>query len=153
MKGFSLLEVAIALSVAAFCLLAVIGLIPAGIASSRASSEQTRAIAIANAVEEDLRATPLRNPAAYPAVGTLYSPRFGIAVPALSTSPTNLFLSEDGNPTGVPSARYRVTVTGPTQPSGAVRGGSVASVRVSWPATAETNMAGSVETLIILDRN
>src|SRR5207248_1091899 len=45
--GFSLIEVALALGVAAFALVAIIGLIPVGLNSNQASSEQTAAAGLA----------------------------------------------------------------------------------------------------------
>lgn len=54
--GFSLIEVTIALSVAAFCLLAILGLLQTGVTTQRATTEQTAATSIATMIFSDLSA-------------------------------------------------------------------------------------------------
>ena len=56
--AFSLVEVTLALGVAAFCLLAVFGLIPVGLQTNRNSTSQTGATNIIADVVADLRGTP-----------------------------------------------------------------------------------------------
>src|SRR5438105_1380239 len=63
MKGrvyaaFSLIEVTLAVGVAAFCLIAVFGLMPVGVQANRNATSQTTATNIIAAVIADLRATP-----------------------------------------------------------------------------------------------
>ena len=57
-SAFSLLELALALGVAAFCLIAVFGLIPVGVQTNRNATSQTAATNIVALVVADLRATP-----------------------------------------------------------------------------------------------
>src|SRR5262249_20906853 len=57
-SGFSLVEVTLALGIAAFCLLAVFGLMPVGVETTRNATSQTAATNIMAAVVSDLRATP-----------------------------------------------------------------------------------------------
>src|SRR5438876_4585783 len=54
--GFSLVEVTLALGIAAFCLLAVFGLMPIGVQTNRNTTSQSAAANIIAAVVADLRA-------------------------------------------------------------------------------------------------
>src|SRR5207248_4326695 len=56
--AFSIVEVTLAVGVAAFCLLAAFGLIPIGVQTNRNATSQTRATNIMAAVIADLRALP-----------------------------------------------------------------------------------------------
>ena len=56
--AFSLVEVTLALGIAAFCLIAVFGLMPVGVQTNRNATSQTAATNIMAAVIADLRATP-----------------------------------------------------------------------------------------------
>jgi uncharacterized protein (TIGR02598 family) len=56
--AFSLIEVTLALGVAAFCLIAVFGLMPVVVQTNRNATSQTAATNIIAAVVADLRATP-----------------------------------------------------------------------------------------------
>src|SRR5438874_9708713 len=56
--AFSLVEVTLALGVAAFCLLAVFGLMPIGVQTNRNATSQTAATNVMSAVIADMRATP-----------------------------------------------------------------------------------------------
>ncbi|SRR6266567_9011909 len=56
--AFSLVELTLALGVAAFCLIAVFGLMPIGVQTNRNATSQTRATNIMAAAIADLRATP-----------------------------------------------------------------------------------------------
>src|SRR5436190_21311438 len=60
--AFSLVEITLALGVAAFCLLAVFGLVPVGVQTNRNATSQTAATSVIAAVVADLRATPLTTP-------------------------------------------------------------------------------------------
>src|SRR5438552_17665362 len=54
--GFSLVEITLALGVAAFCLIAVLGLLPVALNTQQASVNQTKAHAIISQVINDLPA-------------------------------------------------------------------------------------------------
>jgi len=56
--AFSLVELTLALGVAAFCLLAAFGLMPIGVQTNRNATSQTAAASIMAAVAADLRGTP-----------------------------------------------------------------------------------------------
>ena len=91
-KAFTLVEVTLALGVAAFCLLAVFGLLPTGINCNRASVEQTAAASLARAIVADLRSTP-RN--------SRTSPQYAIPFPSAYVP---FYFAEDGT-VGNSSAR------------------------------------------------
>src|SRR5438105_9667881 len=59
--AFSLVEVTLALGIAAFCLIAVFGLMPVGVQTNRNATSQTAATSLMAAVVSDLRATPKAN--------------------------------------------------------------------------------------------
>ena len=62
LSAFSLIELTLAIGIAAFCLLAVMGLIPIAVLTNRNTTSQTAATNIVAAVVADLRATPLTVP-------------------------------------------------------------------------------------------
>jgi len=55
--AFSLVEVTLALGVAAFCLIAVLGLVPVGVQTNRNATSQTVATNIVSSVVSDIRAS------------------------------------------------------------------------------------------------
>ena len=57
-SAFSLVEVTLALGIAAFCLIAVFGLVPVAVLTNRNATSQTAATNIMAAVVADMRATP-----------------------------------------------------------------------------------------------
>jgi uncharacterized protein (TIGR02598 family) len=152
--GFSLVEVTLALGVAAFCLIAVFGLMPVGVQTNRNATSQTRVTNIMTAAIADLRATTKT-----PGTWTGTSSQFCIA---LGTSTTLYFDSEGRcssnlagtiSPCGVAwvppvQARYQVNVTFPS--TGNL---TYAGLKVTWPAAATVaNASGSVEMFAALDR-
>src|SRR5438876_7933827 len=56
--AFSLVEVTLALGIAAFCLIAVFGLVPVGVQTNRNATSQTTATNILSSVVSDIRASP-----------------------------------------------------------------------------------------------
>jgi len=153
--AFSLVEVTLALGVAAFCLIALFGLIPVGVQTNRSATSQTAATSIIAAIVADLRATPTT---------TTTSPQFRIAFGV----PKTLFFDSQGQPScdaaGLQQAdcaspwnpplqtRYRVNVTWNAAPVGL----RYAAVKVTWPAPvdpATTTPSGSLEMFTAFDRN
>lgn len=152
--GFSLIEVTIALSVAAFCLLAILGLLQTGITSQRATVEQTAATGIASMVFSDLTAS-----------GTNESPRFKILRGGASGGPQTIYFDDGGKPTGslgsapTQDSRYRATVE-VRPPASGTRAAASVRILVTWPAAADpqpsqwpAKQAGAVETWTALDLN
>ncbi len=56
--AFSLVELTLALGIAAFCLIAVFGLVPVGVQTNRNATSQTAATNILSSVVSDIRASP-----------------------------------------------------------------------------------------------
>jgi uncharacterized protein (TIGR02598 family) len=136
--GFSLVEVTFALGVAAFCLIAVFGLMPVGVQTNRNATSQTAATNIVAAVVADLRATPTANST---------SSQFGIT---FGTDATLYFDSAGQFSTSLgTNSRYQLNVS--WNGSTALR---YADLKVTWPAAATpANATGSVETFAAFDRN
>jgi uncharacterized protein (TIGR02598 family) len=139
--AFSLLEVVLALGVAAFCLTAVLGLLPVGVQTNRNSSSQTAASNIIATVVSDLRTTP---------AAATTSPEFAITFDAEKT----LFFDASGQASSslITDSRYRLSVTWNSAPTGL----HYAVLKATWPAEvdpATTLPGGSMEIFAAFDRN
>src|SRR5437763_15179038 len=77
-RAFSLVEVTLALGVAAFSLIAIFGLLVTGTQTNHTAIEQTASSDILTAAAADLRATPKTSPPG----GAATSPQFSISIPA-----------------------------------------------------------------------
>ena len=135
--AFSLVEVTLAIGVAAFCLIAVFGLIPIGVQTNRNATSQTAVTNIIASVIADMRATTSPT-----------SPQYGITFGTAKT----LFFDGAGQFTIALDAnsRYRVSITFPSSPAGL----SYADVKATWPAAATSaNASGSAEMFAAFDRN
>jgi len=169
-SGFTLVEVVIALAVFAFALLSILALLPMGLKSNRASTEEVRATCILTALEADLRNThPLENNGK--------SKYFGLALPytidasgrvtlnhTLSTNTlsadTSVGLDENEQPAGVPlppTLPLQVSVLYTRVPANGSQGPIEARFIVSWPwrnttdpvaLTAPGNTGGFVESYV-----
>ena len=156
--AFSLVEVTLAIGVAAFCLIAVFGLLPVGLQTNRNATSQTAATNIIAFVVADLRANYKTT-----IPGTWFSPLLCIT---LGNSTTLYFdsqsrcsgnLAGSTNPCGggfspVLQTRYRVIITFPPSTGNL----TYADVKVTWPAGADptiTTPSGSVELFAAFDRN
>lgn len=145
-SAFSLIEVALALGVAAFALVAIIGLIPIGLNSNKASIEQTEAATLAASVVADLRATPVAIPAA-----AKNSPRFQIPLPVSGSAMHTLFLREDGSAAGSldtgagpgQEPRYRVTLFFTAPAAATQKSATTVRVLVTSPALIDPAAAGA----------
>jgi len=137
-SAFSLIELTVTIGIAAFCLIAVLGLMPVGMRTNRNATSQTAATNIMAAVISDLRATPKANN---------NSSQFAITF----GTPATLYFDGSGQFTTTPGAnsRYQLSVTwyGTT-------GSRYADLKVTWPAAAATaNASGSTEMFTAFDRN
>jgi uncharacterized protein (TIGR02598 family) len=150
--AFSLVEVTLALGVAAVSLLVIFSLLPIGLQTNQRSIEQTASADILSAVAADLRATPVTNPRG----GATTSIQFGISIPAAgSTGTTTLFFNSAGQSATSQQAdsRYRMTVTFVANDSGA-KTATFADLKLTWPAgAAVANAQGSAEMFAAFDRN
>lgn len=134
-RGFSLVEVTLALGVIAFALVAILGVFPAGLRSSLASQNETRAAQFAAAIfaAMDSQAATQFNGVKLP----LFSgtpPTMDLANSATAT----IFADNDGKMTAASTgATYRITVTTNSAPTGLDPGyANQVTVGVAWPANA-----------------
>src|SRR5438034_11731020 len=96
--AFSLIEVTLALGIAAFCLIAVFGLIPVGVQTNRNATSQTAATNIMASLVADMRATT-----------SLTSAQYGIT---FGTAKTLYFDSAGQFTTSLgANSRYRASIT------------------------------------------
>jgi hypothetical protein len=151
--AFSLVELTLALGIAAFCLIAVFGLMPVGVQTNRNATSQTAATNIMAAVIADLRAAPSVNPKSsqfcitFGTPRTLYFDNAGQCSTDLagSTSPCGSTWSPALTP------RYQLNVT---WSNSGWSGLQYANVQVTWPAAATVaNAAGSTQMFAGFDRN
>ncbi len=152
--AFSLVEVVIALGVAAFCLLAVVGMLPTAAKVQQSSAQQTAANAITTGIIADLRAA-FRKP------GNSSSSQFGIELKKLPPgqvakyTPSNLYFSLDGTQqNGAGGAVFRATIIYYRTESDSSATSTFANIIVSWPAVQDdlTKAAGYTEMLAVIDR-
>jgi len=148
--AFSLVELTLALGVAAFCLIAVLGLVPVGVQTNRNATSQTTATNILSSVVSDMRAT-------LPTAST--STKYGIRK-AKDRTTTVCFDGQGGFTTlGInvwtcPANyyRFRLTVKIANFPSGFVYP-NYADLKLTWPAAVDVvnnptiKPSGSVETV------
>ena len=156
-RAFSLVEVAVAIALSSFCLIALFGLLPVGLRINQTSIEQTAATGILTEITADLRATP----STIPAGGATTSQQFSIPIPAnpVTTAPaaTTLYFTSTGQSSvesGVTGPwSYLVTISflknGPN-----AKTATFTKLQVSWPASVSAaNAVGSVQTFVALERN
>jgi uncharacterized protein (TIGR02598 family) len=127
--AFTLVEVTIAIGLAAFCLIALFGLLPQSVQSSSQASAETLAIHGATGIIADLKATP--------ATAT-ESPLHQLPL----TSGTFYFTSAWQKVTSASGAHYRL-VTKATVPGASSPEPVRSTLQVSWPATATTIQAAA----------
>ena len=166
--AFSLVEVALALGVASFCLITVVALVPLGVSTGQMASDQSTVASILTHVLSDLRATPMTSPPG----GTATSTEYGIAIPATGATATTTKVLYFGNsaqefyftpPTGAASTnpRYRLTVTflpaASVVPSPNVsKIATGVTLLVTWPSQADPTTGtptGRVQIYAGLNRN
>ena len=137
--AFSLVEVTLALGIAALSLIAVLGLMPVAALTNRNATSQTAVTNVIASVIADMRATTSST-----------SPQYGIT---FGTAKTLYFDGAGQFATSLgANSRYRVRITFPSSPSGL----SYADVKASWPAPvdpATTTPSGTIEIFAAFDRN
>lgn len=149
--GFSLVEITLALGVAAFCLIAVLGMLPVGLKTQQAGVGQTQANAIISQIVSDLRAAAHLPPGQQSKQFSLHPHNGGPWDP----TPDTLFFTNEGNSEGsaiTAASVYRATVSYILPPTETT---SLADIKISWPAPVDPATAvpaGSVETLVAINR-
>src|SRR5690349_21925159 len=98
--AFSLVEVTLALGIAAFCLIAIVGLMPVGVQTNRNAASQTAATNLITTIVADLRTTP---------ASATTSPEFAITFGTVKT----LYFDASGQASTSlgPDSRYRLNIT------------------------------------------
>jgi uncharacterized protein (TIGR02598 family) len=157
--AFSLVEVTLALGVAAFVLLAIIGMLPTSLKTQQASIQQTTANQIISQIFSDLRADLILPPGQ-----ASHEDESGFHLHghwAQMLQPDTLYFTQDGKQTGnvnqtdpPTDAVFRVKITyNPLPPTATT---SLANIRVSWPAPVDPDQggvpAGSVTSLLAVNR-
>lgn len=132
-RGFSLVEVVIALGVIAFAIVAILGVVPTGLRTSAGAQDETRAAQIAQAVLSTLasQAQTQFNNVKLP-LDDSSTTGFNLATPATTT----LYADNNGRLIAAPAtAVYAVTIKIEDPPTGFDAGyASLVSVSVGWPA-------------------
>jgi type II secretory pathway pseudopilin PulG len=164
--AFSLVEVTLALGVAAFCLLVLLGLLPTGLKTQQSSIQQTTANEIISQIYSVLRADVRLPPGQANKVcpdppdpnqpcnwGDLHGHWRNVA------APDTLYFTNDAKQTGTingsppPDAVFRAKLTYRFPPSETT---SLADIRVTWPAQVDPDSggvpAGSVTSLLAVNR-
>jgi uncharacterized protein (TIGR02598 family) len=143
LHAFSLVELTLALGIAAFCLIAVFGLVPVGVQTNRNATSQTAATNILTSVVSDIRASP---------PGQSKSAKYKIS--RNKNSRTTLYFDGQGQFTTLRGAnsRYRLYVKIDDVNPGGVAYPAYAWLKVSWPAAVDpinttVTPSGSVETV------
>ena len=157
-EAFSLVELTLAIGVAAFCLLAVMGLLPAALKTQHASIQQTTASEVLSEFAADLRAS-VRYPPGLD--DKLDCQRRNIRSHWCRVGrPDTIYFTNEGWQTGgltpgsTPSdAVFRLTLTYLMPPTETT---SLANITVTWPATVDPSNGtpeGSVQTFIAINRD
>jgi type II secretory pathway pseudopilin PulG len=157
-SAFSLVEVTLALGVAAFCLIAVLGLLPTSLRTQQASIQQTTAnqiiSTIFSALRADIRLPPgleskvCGNDPGPCAWGDLHGHWHDVAVPY------TLYFTNEAKQTGAlngdppADAVFKATITYQFPPSETT---TLANIIVTWPAKGSVP-TGSVTSLMAVNR-
>ena len=152
--GFSLVEVALAIGVAAFCLIAVLGLMPVALKTQQFAIAQTQANTIISQITGKLRAAVRVPPGQSDQSDSkwLLHPHNG---GPWDPTPDTLYFNISGNSEGssiTAASVYRATIQYIQPPTDTT---SLANIKVSGPAAidpATATPAGSVETFVAINR-
>jgi type II secretory pathway pseudopilin PulG len=147
--AFSLVEVTLALGIAAFCLLVLLGLLPAGVKTQQNSIQQTTANQIISTIFSSLRADIRLPPGLENKVcgddpgpcawGELHGHWHDVA------TPFTLYFTNEAKQTGTlngtapADAVFRATIVYRFPPSDTT---TLANIRVTWPAQVDTDQGG-----------
>jgi len=155
--AFSLVELTLAMGVAAFCLLAVVGLLPVALKTQHASIQQTTASEVLSEFAADLRAAVRYPPGLADKLNDQQHTLRGHW--ALVGTPDTIYFTNEGwqtgglTPASTPSdAVFRLTLTYLIPPADTT---SLANIKVTWPAQVDPATGtpeGSVETFVAINR-
>jgi len=150
--GFSLIEVTIALGIIAFALVAVVGLLPAGLNSQKQGSQQGRAAQVLNQVARSVQGVRMDTNATL----RFLPPLSTVGVSAGTTADLGFY--RDGtiavsSPSGERLGAVRVALDNTLGIPNTLR----AVVSVAWPASAQwgasewTKSEGSMDTVLFIN--
>lgn len=142
-RGFSLIEVTMALGIVAFGVLAIFSLLPTGLTLARESSDETVAVNVLSALTADIANSSGR---------TNFSFMYGVSLEEVGVG--SRYFDEEGRLLGAssdPSAVYKAvwSVRARDIPQGIP---PRVSVQVRWPANAEVPR-GMVETMVDVENH
>jgi len=145
-NAFTLVEIAIAMAVAAFCIIVLAGLLPVGLRTATESRRETRSFYLAQQIVSDLRASPFTSATILSSSSSGTLTTIALSPPSLASASTNCVSCDaEGNvlaaiaptqyalPLKSSSANYLVQIA--VQPS-PLANLSTVSVEVSAPAPA-----------------
>jgi type II secretory pathway pseudopilin PulG len=154
-RGFSLVEVVIALGVIAFAVLAIVGIVPIGMQTGKSAQNDTRAAQIAQDIFAGLstQARTFSSPAFLNVGAAINQGPTSIGQPSPSPTPFNynvnlarvytytLGADNDGNLKSVytKGLPYLITMTTTPDPAGFAKGyACLVSLRIAWPPFAQS---------------
>lgn len=146
-SAFSLVEVTLALGICSFCLISLVGLLPAGIGAINNSSREAKATSIATALLADLQASATTTVDSTTGVTTVTLPASShlYAFPCSANVNTWNFIpmssAQESWTTTNDNGQFRVVVTKSQQNTASPIG---FTVKVSWPGVANAVTQGSV---------
>ena len=141
-KGFTLIEVLIAIGIVGFCIIPMIGLMPVSLNMVRDIVKRTEATSILGEINVDLKNTTS---------SATSSPAYGIIFPVdTNTSQTTIYVNELGTVSPLKDAKFGVSAVLTNSSTAS----TAATVRVWWPPTASsTGGYGFVEGFTTILRN
>lgn len=164
LRGFSLIEVTVALAVTSFCLVVLVGLVPVGLQRYQKADDQSSMVNLATMVASDLDATTNGTSA-------VTSPRFSFSIPtsggnSSGNTPQTVYVDASGVASGTapgaaPNAAslYRISLFF-YPPASSLKAATNARILITSPAMADPNpamvptkYANIFETTVSLNRN
>ena len=157
--AFSLVEVTLALGVAAIAFVAILGILPVGLKSQQAGIKQTTANSIISQIVGKLRAAVRVPPGQQDTSDPKWLLRPHTGGGPWDPTPDTLFFTNEGNSVGsgiTNDSIYRATITY-FQPPTPGYTTSLADITVSWPPQFDPTdpaavLAGKVETFVAINR-
>ena len=149
--AFSLIEVTLAVGIAGFCLIVILGLLPTGVKVNQDATQRTSANGILSMVVANTRAIPKsdtstkENKRYFPSIGSTNYVYF-----------SNVGSNDDGDKPeqAASDSIFQVAITNVSPASLTTNRATLLNITVSWPYHGSNNsFAGSVETLLSLDRD
>lgn len=129
-NGFSLVEVVMAVGIAGFALLAIVGLLPAGMKSVQNSTNQAAAANVVNGIANALRSAEKISPNSFSSSFAGNPISYTIAGAPTSIAWDTLDLH--GNKTDLSSARLKARLV--ITPPSSMNANGTALISVAWPA-------------------